>query len=48
MFASKYLPTLGNIFPLGVRNLSLAMTYDSSILSLTNKVPAQQQRNLPD
>ena len=37
-----YLPTEGNIFPFGTRKRSLAITQDSNILSLTNKVPTRQ------
>lgn len=36
---SVYLPIVGNIFPFWCKKRSLAITYDSSILSLTNKVP---------
>lgn len=42
IWGNIYLPIVGNIFPLGTRNLSLAIMYDSSILSLTSNVPAEQ------
>jgi hypothetical protein len=33
------LPMVENIFQIGLRNMSLAITYNSIILSLSNKVP---------
>lgn len=46
MLGNIYLPKVGNIFPFGTRNLSLAIMYDSSILSFTSNVPAEQSQFL--